>query len=49
VQCFACRAIVTPRQQLSPDYVYEVSCPHCVGKHAATSAVAAGNASNAPD
>jgi UPF0176 protein len=32
VQCFACRAIVTPRQQLSPDYVYEVSCPHCIGK-----------------
>jgi UPF0176 protein len=30
VQCFACRAIVTPRQQLSPDYVYEVCCPHCV-------------------
>ena len=30
VQCFACRAVVTPRQQLSPDYVYEVSCPHCV-------------------
>jgi UPF0176 protein len=29
VQCFACRAIVTPRQQLSPQYVYEVSCPHC--------------------
>jgi len=31
VQCFACRAVVTPRQQLSPDYVYGVSCPHCVG------------------
>ena len=29
VQCFACRAVVTPRQQLSPLYVYEVSCPHC--------------------
>ena len=29
VQCFACRAVVTPRQQLSPDYVYGVSCPHC--------------------
>ena len=29
VQCFACRAVVTPRQQLSPEYVYEVSCPHC--------------------
>jgi UPF0176 protein len=29
VQCFACRAVVTPRQQLSPEYVYGVSCPHC--------------------
>ena len=28
-QCFACRAIVTPREQLSPQYVYGVSCPHC--------------------
>jgi UPF0176 protein len=37
VQCFACRAVVTPRQQLSPDYVYGVSCPHCVGKQAAAS------------
>jgi UPF0176 protein len=35
VQCFACRAVVTPRQQLSPDYVYGVSCPHCVDKKAA--------------
>ena len=29
VQCFACRAVVTPRQQLSPQYAYGVSCPHC--------------------
>ncbi|MEG0881386.1 MAG: sulfurtransferase, partial [Janthinobacterium sp.] len=29
VQCFVCRAVVTPRQQLAPEYVYEVSCPHC--------------------
>lgn len=28
-QCFACRAIVTPREQLAPEYVYGVSCPHC--------------------
>ncbi len=34
VQCFACRAVVTPRQQLSPDYVYGVSCPHCVANKA---------------
>ncbi len=32
VQCFACRAVVTPRQQMAPEYVYEVSCPHCFGK-----------------
>ncbi|HAT29427.1 MAG TPA: sulfurtransferase [Janthinobacterium sp.] len=31
-QCFVCRAVVTPRQQLSPEYVYEVSCPRCHGK-----------------
>jgi UPF0176 protein len=35
VQCFACRAIVTPRQQLSPQYVYGVSCPHCAQAQAA--------------
>ncbi|MBG7621080.1 sulfurtransferase [Herbaspirillum sp. AP02] len=28
-QCFACRAVVTPREQLSPDYVPGKSCPHC--------------------
>jgi UPF0176 protein len=33
-QCFACRAVVTPRQQLSPEYVVGVSCPHCAGKPA---------------
>jgi UPF0176 protein len=29
VQCYACRAVVTPREQISPLYVYGVSCPHC--------------------
>ena len=29
VQCFACRAVVTPRQQLAPEYVVGESCPHC--------------------
>jgi UPF0176 protein len=28
-QCFACRSVVTPREQLSPDYVPGKSCPHC--------------------
>jgi len=28
-QCFACRAVVTPREQLSPYYVPGESCPHC--------------------
>ncbi|TFW10119.1 sulfurtransferase [Oxalobacteraceae bacterium OM1] len=28
-QCFACRAVVTPREQLSPWYVPGKSCPHC--------------------
>lgn len=41
VQCFACRAVVTPRQQLAPEYVYEVSCPHCYGKKKEASAASA--------
>jgi UPF0176 protein len=28
-QCFACRAVVTPREQLSPHYIPGKSCPHC--------------------
>ncbi len=28
-QCFACRAVVTPHEQLSPYYVPGKSCPHC--------------------
>jgi UPF0176 protein len=24
--------VVTPRQQLAPEYVVGVSCPHCAGK-----------------
>ncbi|PWF49049.1 sulfurtransferase [Massilia glaciei] len=35
VQCFVCRSVVTPREQLSPLYVYEVSCPHCAKPEAA--------------
>ncbi|MES3022419.1 MAG: sulfurtransferase [Pseudomonadota bacterium] len=35
VQCFVCRSVVTPREQLSPQYVYEVSCPHCAKPAAA--------------
>ncbi|AIY40340.1 Rhodanese domain protein UPF0176 [Collimonas arenae] len=30
VQCYACRSVVTPRQQLSPQYVAGKSCPHCL-------------------
>lgn len=29
VQCFACRAVVTPLEQKSPRYVEGKSCPHC--------------------
>jgi len=28
-QCYACRAVVTPREQLSPYYIAGKSCPHC--------------------
>ena len=37
VQCFACRAVVTPRQQLSPQYVLGESCPACHGRLATAS------------
>jgi UPF0176 protein len=40
VQCFACRAVVTPRQQLAPSYVYGVSCPHCIASIEAGQAAA---------
>lgn len=30
VQCFACRQPVTVEEQQSPEYVIEVSCPHCI-------------------
>lgn len=39
-QCFACRAVVTPREQLSPWYVVGKSCPHCADKTAAEAAEA---------
>jgi UPF0176 protein len=44
VQCFACRAVVTPRQQLSPEYVYGESCPHCAGKKEANPAATGADA-----
>jgi UPF0176 protein len=47
VQCFACRAVVTPRQQLAPEYVYEVSCPHCAGKPASAQGDADGASTQA--
>ena len=34
VQCFACRGVVTPRQQLEPTFVVGKSCPQCAGKEA---------------
>jgi len=37
-QCFACRAVVTPREQLSPAYVAGKSCPHCAPEQAAAAA-----------
>lgn len=43
-QCFACRAVVTPREQLSPDYVPGKSCPHCAGKRSEPATNAASGA-----
>lgn len=34
VQCFACRAVVTPREQISPLFKEGVSCPHCATQEA---------------
>lgn len=30
-QCFACRAVVTPEEQQSADYIPGQRCPHCAG------------------
>jgi UPF0176 protein len=40
VQCYACRAVVTPREQLSPLYVYGESCPHCAKREGKAEAAA---------
>ncbi|RAR56910.1 UPF0176 protein [Paraburkholderia unamae] len=41
VQCFACRAVVTPAEQASPLYVVGKSCPACHPERAGTTAAAA--------
>jgi UPF0176 protein len=41
VQCFACRAVVTPAEQASPHYVAGQSCPACHPESAATGCVSA--------
>lgn len=43
-QCFACRGIVTPREQLSPLYIPGVSCPACASPEAKAKAAAQANA-----
>jgi len=47
VQCYACRAVVTPREQLSPAYVYGVSCPHCINARQETASAQCGHAAAA--
>jgi UPF0176 protein len=44
VQCFACRAVVTPREQISPLYVYGISCPHCATESVKNSATTSNSA-----
>jgi len=44
-QCFACRAVVTPREQLSPHYVPGKSCPHCAQPQTTSAPAAEGVAS----
>lgn len=41
-QCFACRAVVTPREQLAPEYVPGTSCPHCYRAPVALPGIGAG-------
>jgi UPF0176 protein len=36
VQCYACRAVVTPNEQNSPLYNEGVSCPHCAKQNKAS-------------
>ncbi|PXW22702.1 sulfurtransferase [Paraburkholderia caballeronis] len=47
VQCFACRAVVTPHEQQSPLYVAGQSCPACHPQRAERAATEAGNAADA--
>ncbi|WP_323072704.1 sulfurtransferase [Mycetohabitans endofungorum] len=41
VQCFACRAVVTPTEQRSPLYVAGEQCPHCADDACPSSKAAA--------
>ncbi|GJG93605.1 sulfurtransferase [Cupriavidus pauculus] len=41
VQCFACRAVVTPEAQQDPKYVVGKSCPHCADAVGTSTAAAA--------
>ena len=43
-QCFGCRAVVTPREQLSPSYVPGKTCPHCKPEQTETTAPASTSA-----
>lgn len=44
--CFACRTVLTPEEQTSPDYAMGVSCPHCVGKPQSSAFTKAGNSTS---
>jgi UPF0176 protein len=44
--CFACRTVLTPEEQTSPDYVVGVSCPHCAGKLQSSASTRAGNSTS---
>jgi UPF0176 protein len=35
VQCFGCRAVVTPLEQKAPSYIPGKQCPHCADRRAA--------------
>jgi UPF0176 protein len=44
--CFACRTVLTPEEQTSPDYVVGVSCPHCAGKLQSSASTRTGNSTS---
>jgi UPF0176 protein len=37
-QCYACQAVLSPEEQISPDYQFGLHCPHCKARKTGSSA-----------